>query len=67
MSKGRELVDIAGQLIRPFETEKAWFFFDGNTEVWLPKSQVEWDPSDRDPNVGTMTMPEWLALDKGLI
>lgn len=54
------LIDVAGQL--KHETQAAYLFFDGSQEVWLPKSQCEWDSSDK-----TMTMPEWLAKDKGLI
>lgn len=60
MPKNRELVDIAGEVRG--ETEKAFRFFDGKETVWLPKSQCEWDENDK-----TMTMPEWLALEKGLI
>lgn len=61
MASGRsDLVDIAGELRR--ETDKAFMIFDGTKEVWLPKTQVEHDPTD-----GTFAMPEWLALDKGLI
>lgn len=56
----RMLTDIAGRI--KVETEKAFLFFDGTKEVWLPKSQCEWDQDTR-----TMTMPEWLAMDKGLI
>lgn len=33
--------------------------YDGK-ELWLPKSQVTWDD-------GTFTIPEWLAIDKGLV
>ena len=55
-----DLVDIAGEI--RCETDKAFQFFDGATTVWLPKSQCEWDQDDK-----TMAMPEWLALDKGLI
>jgi hypothetical protein len=57
-----DLVDIAGELVTPFETDKAYRFFDGARTVWLPKSQCEWDPDDK-----TMAMPEWLAKDKELI
>ena len=53
------LTDIACEVRR--ETEKAWLIFDGATEAWLPKSQVERNPD------GTFTMPEWLASDKGLL
>ena len=54
------LCDIACTIKR--ETDKAYFVSDGVTEVWLPKSQCEWDRDDQ-----TMAMPEWLAKDKGLI
>lgn len=54
----RDLVDIAGEV--KGETDLAYRFYDGSKTVWLPKSQVEWDGK-------TMTMPEWLALDKEII
>lgn len=60
MSRGNQLIDIAGEV--KGETEKAYRFYDGKETVWLPKSQVEWYEDE-----GTMTMPEWLALEKGLI
>ena len=55
-----DLVDISGEIRG--ETERAWRFFDGTIYVWLPKSQCEWDE-----NTHEMTMPQWLAQDKGLI
>jgi hypothetical protein len=58
----REIVDLTGELVKPFETPSAYRFFDGDKTVWLPKSQVEWDPADK-----VMTMPIWLAQEKGLI
>lgn len=54
-----DLVDIEGKVRN--ETEKAYLFWDGNVEVWLPKSQCEWDGDC------VMTMPEWLAVDKELV
>jgi hypothetical protein len=62
MSRDRPLCDIAGELVSPFETEKAYRFYDGKVTVWLPKSQCEWDDLEK-----VMTMPEWLAKDKELI
>lgn len=60
MSSGESnLVDIAAELRH--ETPKAFLIFDGEKEIWLPKSQVE------NNDDGTFAMPEWLALDKGLI
>jgi hypothetical protein len=52
------LVDIAGELRH--ETIKAILWFDGTRTVWLPKSQVEVNDDD------TVTMPEWLAVVKGV-
>ena len=55
------LVDIAC-FIRT-ETPRAWLINDGKREVWVPKSQAEVDEDH-----GTIiTMPEWLAKEKGLI
>ncbi len=59
MSKS-DLVDVAGEIRA--ETDRAYQFFDGVRTVWLPKSQCEWDATDK-----TMAMPEWLATEKELI
>jgi len=59
------LVDIEGAIHA--ETEKAVLFSetgDRAKAVWLPKSMVE---IDRDNGKTIATMPEQLALDKGLI
>lgn len=35
---------------------------------WLAKSQIEVDPADYEVgNTVTVTMPEWQAVDKGLV
>ena len=62
MTSKRELADITGELIAPFETEMAYKFSDGDKTVWLPKSQCDWDEYN-----STMTMPLWLAEEKELI
>lgn len=62
-----DLVDIAG--VQHAETEKAVLFSNtANKEdaVWLPKSMIEIE-HDAHRNFITVTMPERLALDKGLI
>ena len=56
----KELVDITGEI--QGETEKAYRFYDGKVTVWLPKSQCQWDVDDQ-----KMTMPVWLAKDKGIV
>ena len=51
------------------ETEKAVLVSDtgvGDDAVWLPKSQVEVYETDRAGN-RILVLPEWLALEKGLI
>ena len=58
--KNHDIIEIAGELRH--ETEKAYQLFDGSKTVWIPKSQAEWDAHSK-----TMQMPEWLALEKGLI
>ena len=56
------LVDIT--CIVRHETDKAWLIHDGMQEVWIPKSQSE---LHEDENDTIITMPEWLAREKGLI
>lgn len=61
MSGRSDLVDI--EVIVRRETDRAWGVEDPDKEgnlIWLPKSQCEIDD-------GTLTCPEWLARDKGLI
>lgn len=55
-----DLVDISAQLRH--ETVNAYLVYDGKQEVWLPKSQCEYDDINK-----VFTMPEWLAKAKGLI
>lgn len=58
----KELVDL--ELTLMHETDKAYLVSDGSKQNWLPKSMVEMD------SVGTQKvfiMPEWLAIEKGLV
>lgn len=53
------LIDIEARLVH--ETDKAWLLDVGNEKpVWVPKSAAEFDGE-------TLTMPEPLAMEKGLI
>lgn len=48
------------------ETEKAFCFFDGAEEIWIPKSQVL--KMERMKGVDCeVSVPEWLAKQKGII
>jgi len=62
-----DLIDVA--VIRHAETEKAILVSeteDKKDAVWLPKSQIEVE-NDGHKNFVTVTLPEWLAKEKGLI
>jgi hypothetical protein len=52
-------VEIYGEI--QAETEKAYKFFDGTQAVWVPKSLCTWDDEE-----SVMTMPQWMAEEKGL-
>jgi hypothetical protein len=63
-----DLIDIAGVIHH--QTEKAILFSDdGDREkaVWLPKSVVEVEHDPKKPDHVTVTMPERIAKDRGLI
>lgn len=49
-------------------TEKAVLVHTGIKEqsIWLPLSQIEIEPSGIG-GIETVTLPEWLAVEKGLI
>lgn len=65
MSKDK-LVDIEVEIRA--ESQKGVQVFDGQDTVWLPKSQIEIERPRAGHNAPTIvTMPEWLARDKGLI
>lgn len=61
-----DLVDLTVQKLH--ETDKAVLVTETvpDAGVWLPKSKIEIEPAD----VGglfVVTMPEWLAIEKGLV
>ena len=58
-------VEIEGEVKR--ETDAAVLFYNGKTEAWVPKSQITDQSEDDDGNIESIFLPEWLALEKGLI
>ena len=56
------LIDLTVILVH--ETEKAWLLDDGSKKCWIAKSQGELEA--RGPT-WVLTLPEWLAQEKGLI
>lgn len=59
-----DLIDIEVEIL--VQTEKDVRIHDGKTAVWLPLSQIEIERTGAN-NIATVTMPEGLALEKGLI
>lgn len=55
-----KLFDFAAAL--KHETEKAFLVNDGDKDFWLPKGMTENNNND-----GTFTIPEWLAIEKGIV
>lgn len=63
MSRSNEEVDVCVEILR--ESDRAILVSDGDVEEWLPKSQLEYEGEVGQTVV--VTMPEWLAQEKGLI
>lgn len=69
MTHGNDLTEITGSLLAT--SSNSVLIDDGSVEVWLPKSQIQnitsdiedWDIGDRI----TFEIPEWLAIDRGLV
>lgn len=59
-----DLIEIVVTLVR--ETDDGICVDDGSRQVWLPKSQVEWENSASGKSC-VVRLAEWLAMDRGLI
>jgi hypothetical protein len=63
-SSNKDLYEVYVELKK--ETDNALLVFDGDNEVWLPKSQVLYEePSEKSEMI--MLVPEWLSIKKGLL
>ena len=59
----KDEIDICVEFLK--DSARAIKVSDGCVEEWLPKSQIKYDGEEGDTI--TVTMPNWLALEKGLI
>lgn len=50
-----------------YENMGAFLVTDGYKQVWLPKSQINWEEPADAGDTTTFIIPEWLAEDKELI
>lgn len=50
-------------------TERAVLINDGKRDVWIPISQIsDWVGGDEiDTSIESIFIPEWLAIEKGLV
>jgi len=46
------------------ETKKAKCFRLGNSDVWIPKSQIVYE--DTQDGETSITLPEWIVIEKGI-
>lgn len=58
------IIEIAVEVLH--ETDQAILVTDGNVEEWIPKSLIE-DQVGDGMEIETIFIPEYIALDKGLI
>ena len=61
-----DLIDIDVQVLHRTEKAVLVTLDVPDNGVWLPLSKIEIEPSGVS-GIETVTLPEWLALDKGLI
>lgn len=64
MTADRKTVEIFVEIKR--RAQKAVLVSDGAVEVWLPLSLIDIEPGNK-YNQATITLPEWLAKEKGVI
>ena len=51
------------------ETDAAYLLNDGTQDIWIPKSQIEDEEMSFQDGIKCLEfgIPEWLALEKGMI
>lgn len=64
-----DLVEITVRLIRDNANDKAILVeIDKEEKVWLPRSEIEFElVGSQNSQMIRVQMPEWLAIEKGLV
>ena len=62
-----DLVDLEVHIERDEPIEKAVLVKLDGKKFWLPRSQIEIEYKDQSERSATVTMPEWLAIEKGMV
>lgn len=60
-----DLVDI--EVVLKHETDKAWLVNEGDFDAWIPKSRGELEKNPAPSRTWTLTIPQGLAEEKGLV
>ena len=64
----RSLIDLELIVVRDNEADRAILVQNEDGEkVWLPRSAIEIEYTDQRKRHATITMPEQLAIEKGLV
>jgi hypothetical protein len=67
MSRQSELVDLELIVLRDSESDQAILVLHDDEKIWLPRSAIEIEYTDRRRSIATITMSERLAIEKGLV
>lgn len=59
-----EYLDFTGTL--KYESEKAYLIDIDGDEIWVPKSQIEFENNPRLNKSFDFEIPRWIAEDKGI-
>ena len=63
----REIVDLQVEIAHETDLAVLVHLGDKSKAVWLPKSQIEIYRGDPMPGIDTISVPETLATEKGLV
>jgi len=70
MKNFKDTVDFEVEVVRTGDAALL-VIIDGDEEVWFPFSQIDKDSEitdePEDGEIGTITVSEWIALEKGLV
>lgn len=62
----KDKTDVEISVEVKIETPRALLVFDGQKDVWIPKSQIK-DQCEENGKITSIFISEWLATEKGLI
>jgi len=62
-----DLVDLEVHIERDEPIDKAVLVKLDGKKFWLPRSQIEIEYAGQDERSATVTLPEWLAIEKGMV